>query len=122
MRIPLALLAIFCGLMLVLGNIGRSDRLRITTREDPFTVVVSLPDVTEQYRWLSVFGCSAAVFEHGTFCTGDYERESGQETRADQQQYPFPWRPVPRGTLLLIAVVFDANGKPVVRGQATVVR
>lgn len=123
MRIPLAILAMFCGVLMIAGAFtSKGDRLRITTRDTPFTVVVTLPDVTESYRWLSVYGCSAAVYEHGTFCTGDFERESTQETRSDQQQYPFPWANRPRGTLLIIAAAFDAAGKPLARGETKVFR
>lgn len=107
----------------VYGFISK-ETLKITTREErrDFTVTITLFDITPDYRWVSVYGCSAAVYEHGTFCTGDFERESTQEVRIDQAQYPFFWRNMPRGTLQITALAFDQDGKKLAAGQKTVFR
>jgi hypothetical protein len=119
-----AIFAIVCGVLLIAGSMGNADRLKITTREDrtQLTVTITVFDITPEYRWLSVYGCSAAVYEHGTFCTGDYERESTQEVRQDQAQYVFPYRRIPRGTLQFTAIVFDQDGKRLAANQKTVLR
>lgn len=124
MRIPLAFLAIFCGVLFVAGSLSNKEKLKISYREEGtrFDVMITLFSITPEYRWLSVYGCSAAIYEHGTFCTGDFERESTQEVRQEQNQYPFPWRNMPGGTLQITAVAFDQDGKPLAKGQKTVPR
>ena len=124
MRIPLTLLAIFCGALMIAGSLADKDALKITTREERtlFTVTVTLFDITPEYRWLSVYGCSAEVYEHGTFCTGDFERESTMEVRHDVSQHLFPWRNMPRGTLQITAIAFDRDGKALASNKKTVLR
>jgi hypothetical protein len=123
-RIPLTLLAIFVAVLLAAGAMKEREPLKITVREErtAFNVTVTVFTVTPESRWLSLYGCSAEVYEHGTFCTGDFERESTQEVRHDQAQYPFLWRNMPRGTLQLTAVVFDQDGKRLAANQRTVFR
>ena len=117
-----ALLAIVCGLLFVLGG-SRGDRMSVRTISEPtlLTVVITLNDISEKYRWLSVYGCSADVYEHGTFCTGDFERESSQEV-SGRKQYLFAWRNLPKGTMLIRAMAFDANSKALATGQTVVFR
>jgi hypothetical protein len=115
---------IVCGVLLIAGSMAKADTVKITTREDrtQITVTVTVFDITPEYRWLSVYGCSAAVYEHGTFCTGDYERESTQEVRQDRAQYIFPYRRLPSGTLQFTAIVFDQDGTRLAANSKTVLR
>jgi len=111
----LAACCIVMGVVFVYGFIaGSEDRLRISTREEQWTfvVTVTLPDVTAEYRWVSLHACTAERGDDDptTYCTYFWERESTQETRPDQQQYPFEWRHAPGGLLLLTAVAVDASG------------
>lgn len=105
------------GVLFVYGFIAGNgrDRLKIVTREEKpdFTVVVTLNDVTEDYRWVSLQACTAERGEENPtpYCTYYWERESTQETRPDQLQYPFRWRSVPGGLLLITAAAFDKDGK-----------
>lgn len=124
MRLPLAILVVFCGVLFVAGSLATKDALKISIRDEKtlFTVTITLFDVTPDYRWLSVYGCSAEVYEHGTFCTGNYERESTQEVRHDTAQHLFPWRNIPRGTMQITAIAFDQDGKRLAAGQRTVIR
>jgi hypothetical protein len=51
------------------------------------TVIVTLRDADERYRWLSVYACGAAfTSENVVYCAGQWERESTQEIGARQQQ------------------------------------
>lgn len=123
----IAIVAIVCGSILLFGGwfIERKDRMRITTEKaDRYSlnVTVTLFDVKENYRWLALYGCTAEMTESGTFCDGNFERESGQETRVDQAQYRFPWRSLPPGMIRLTAMAFDANQKVVAQQQITVFR
>jgi hypothetical protein len=120
----LALLAILCGVLLLAGSMGKADALKISTREDRrvMTVTVTAFSITPAYRWVSLYGCTAEVQEHGTFCTGDFERESTQEVRETVNQYPFEWRNLPRGTMQFTAMVFDQDGKRLAVNQKTVLR
>jgi hypothetical protein len=96
------------------------DRMTLKTVQDKrlLTVIVGLPDVDDRYRWLSVYGCSAHVQETGTFCTGDFERESTQEIYG-RKQYLFDWRDLPGGTMQITAMAFDVDDRAL--AQQTVV-
>ena len=106
---------IVLGVIFCVGFMLPKDRLKITTREDKpdFTITVTLQDVNEDYRWVSLYACTAERGEDSpaAYCTYFWERESTQETRADQFQYPFRWRHVPGGLLLVTAMAFDKEGK-----------
>jgi hypothetical protein len=107
---------IVLGVIFVYGFIaGREDRLRIQTREEQLSLVVTvtLPDVSAEYAWVSLYLCTAERGEDNpqAYCTGDWDTESTHPTRPDQMQYPFPLRSVPGGLLLVTAMAFDANGK-----------
>jgi hypothetical protein len=117
MKRLLSACAIVCGVIMLYGFIAGNgrDRLKIQTREDKpdFTITVSLPDLTPEYRYVSLHACTAERGEENpqAYCTYFWERESTQETRGDQFQYPFRWRSVPGGLLLVTAMAFDAEGK-----------
>ena len=122
----LALFAIVCGCLFIYGFLV-AERINISTRKEqgatPFTVVITLPNVTESYRWVSVYGCSAETdSENITRCDGNWERESTQETRMDQRQYVFPWRGTPRTLVQVSAMAFDRDGKTLASGQTKVFR
>ena len=122
----LALFAILCGVLFVYGFLV-AERISITTRKEqgstPFTVVITLPSIKPEYRWISLYGCTAETdSESITRCDGNWERESTQETRVDQRQYVFPWRGTPRTLLQLSAMAFDGNGKTLASGQTRVYR
>lgn len=121
-RLLLGLLLTFC--VCFAFGYTLAEQLKISTREErtQLTVTITLFSITPEYRWLSVYACSAEVYEHGTFCTGDFERESTQEVRQDQRQYLFPWRHLPRGTLQITSIAFDREGKALAKGQRTVLR
>lgn len=116
LRRLLAACAIVLGVIFCVGFMlpGR-DRLKIQTREDnpDFTVTVTLQDVSADYRYVSLHACTAERGEENpqAYCTYFWERESTQETRADQVQYPFKWRRVPGGLLLITAMAFDKDGQ-----------
>lgn len=118
-----ALFAIFCAVLLLLGG-AKEHRLTIRTLPEDtlLTISVTLNDVDESYRWLTVYGCSAEQSETGVFCTGDFERESTQELFWAKKQHLFTWRHLPRGTLYIISVAYDVDRKPLARGQAVVFR
>jgi len=124
MKHAIAFVTIVCGALLMFGGlVHRGDRLTLRTLAEPrlVTVIVGLPDVDARYRWLSVYGCSAEVGEHGAFCTGDFERESTQEL-ADRKQYLIAWRDMPRGTLLITAMAFDADQRTLAANRTVVFR
>lgn len=118
-----AIVAIVCACLLLVGGSDQRERLRVTVLSEPtlLTVVITFKTVTDAYRWLSVQGCSAQITEHGSFCTGDYETESSVELSGRKQEL-FHWRHVPRGTLLVTAMAFDVDRKPLAMGQAVVFR
>lgn len=125
MRI-IALLCILGGCLFVAGFL-MTEKLRISTRDDKatgFTVTVTLPNVTPEDRWIELYGCSAELLDDAGFrCTEFWERRSTQEPRMDQVQYPFPWgKYVPRGPMILVAVVFDQNRQVRVSGETRVLR
>lgn len=125
MKNILVALVIVLSLILLVGWMkgdGR-DTLRISTvtEQTVLTVSVTLNHVTDAYRWLSLYGCSAEVTENGTFCTGTFERESTIELFGRKQEL-FLWRNMPQGTLRLTAEAFDANHRVLATGQITVLR
>ena len=112
-----ALLAVLTVYGFVFGE--RSDRIKIQTRDERklSTITITLFDVNENYRWITVYACSAERGEESpqAFCNYLWERESTMETRVDQAQYPFEkWR-VPGGLILITAVAFDQFNKPLAR-------
>lgn len=123
-----ALFAIFATVLMLaaaLTEAARADRLRISTREEKtlFTVTITLKDVTPAYKWLAVYLCTAEIDESNQAkCNGYWEGESGREVYAGQSQYPVPFRNVPRGTLWVFAMAFDAEKKALARNQATILR
>lgn len=124
----LALLAILCGVLFALGGTTapKRDRLRLRVLTEPrlVTVVVTLPDVSERYRWLSVYACSAAFAPDSpeVHCTGDFERESSFELSGGRTQHLIYWRDLPRGTLQVQAMAFDADQQVLASGVLTVFR
>ncbi len=122
----LALFAAVCGVLFIYGFL-MVDAIRVSTREfkdTGFDVLVTLPSVTEHYRWVQVYGCAAEVTDEAEVeCVGFWDRKSMQETRVDQRQYPFPWgRYVPRGKLLIVSTAYDANWQVLARGRTVVIR
>jgi hypothetical protein len=122
----IALFAILCGSLFIYGFLA-SDRLRVTWRAEerniPFTVTVTSPRITEDHRWVSLYGCSAELVDNVVHCDGFWEVQSTHPMRIDQAQYPFPLRGTPkRGTLQFTAMTFDGNNKPLGRGQTLVMR
>lgn len=119
----LALLS--AGALLFGGWSARGDRLtlKVIPERRLVSVIVGLPDVDERYRWLSVYGCSAAmgIDNPATFCTGEFERESSFEV-SERRQYLVYWRDMPRGMLLVTAMAFDANQKALAQHTTTVFR
>ena len=120
MKSLLVACAIVLAVIVVYGFIfpARPDRLKISTREErpAFTVTITAFDVTPQYRWIALHACTAARAEDmQAYCTYDWERESTQEVRLDQVQYPFVWRNVPGGLLLITAMVFDIDDRVLAR-------
>jgi hypothetical protein len=118
---------IVMGAIFVYGFIaGKDDRLKITTREEQlkFVVTVTLLDVTPEYAWVGVNICTAERGEDNPqpYCTYFWESESTHPTRADQVQYPIPFRGVPGGLLLITAVAWDRDKKVKARGSVTVQR
>lgn len=120
-----ALLAAVCGVLFLSGFIIHepAHRLNIRTLDEDtqFTVSITLPDVTDEYRWLSVYVCSADQTESGVYCTGWFERESTQEIYR-RKQYLFTWRRLPKGLIQITAVAFDVDDKPLARNQVRVFR
>jgi hypothetical protein len=118
-----AAFAIICGVLFVYGFMAEAgkDRITVTTRDERklSTITVTLFDINEDYRWITVYACSAERGEESpqAFCNYFWERESTQETRVDQVQYPFEkWR-VPGGLILITAVAFDKYNKPLARKE-----
>jgi hypothetical protein len=121
-----ATFCIFCGVLFIYGFL-MVDSIRVSTREfkdTGFDVLVTLASVTPRYTWVEVYGCAAEITQDGVVvCVGAWDRTSTQQTRTDQQQYPFPWgRHVPKGTLLIVAHAMDANGDVLARGRTVVMR
>lgn len=121
--------AVFAAGLLLYGELSegaRNGRIKLSTRSEKRDVIVTvtLRDLGPEYRWLSVYICTAEFGEENPqpFCNYFWERESGQEVRQDQAQYPFLFRNVPGGTLWVFAMAFDANRNPLARNQATVLR
>jgi hypothetical protein len=121
-----AAFAIVCGILFVYGFIAESatDRITLKAMTEPrlLTVVVMLHDIDEDYRWLSVYGCSADMTETGTHCTGNFERESTIELFGGWKHHFISWRDVPKGTMQITAMAFDANQKQLAVGQLVVFR
>lgn len=119
-------LVITYGVMFAVGY--TAAKIAISTRTDDkrpaeFYVTATVPAVTAEARWVEVYVCSAEIDEDsGARCDFRWERRSLQETRTDQRQYIFMYRHVPRGTLLIMAAVADANWKTLATGQRTVLR
>lgn len=119
---------LICGLLFIYGfvftNNERRDRLNITAAQHKrlLTVVIALPDVNSRYRWLSVYGCSADVTEAGVQCNGWFERESSTELDGQRKQHLFDWRDLPGGTMRVVGMAFDGDGKVLAQNQVTVFR
>ena len=122
-----ALFAVVCGCLFIAGFLF-TEKLKLTVREDKATglsVVVTLPNVKPEDRWIELYGCSAELVDDAGFrCLDDgWSRRSTQEPRADQRQYVFPWgKYVPRGPLILMAVVYDEQRSVRVSGETRVLR
>lgn len=118
-----ALFALICVCLLLFGG-AREDRLTIRTlpEETALTISITLHDVNESYRWLSVYGCAAEHTEAGVYCTGHFERESTQELFGGKKQHLFTWRHLPSGMMQITSVAFDVDRRPLARGQAVVFR
>jgi hypothetical protein len=123
-----ALVAILCGVLFALGGTTapKRDRLRLRVLTEPrlITVIVTLPDVSDRYRWLSVYACSAAFPSDSpsAYCTGDFERESSFELSGGATQHLVHWRDMPRGTIQVQAMAFDAEQQILASGVLTVFR
>lgn len=119
-----AVLAIVCACLLLWGGMfDGPDKLKLSTIHEPtlLTIVVTFPNVNDTYRFLSVHGCSAEVMESGTYCTGDFERESSLELFGHKQELLY-WRHLPPGTMLVTAMAFDENQKVLASGTTVVFR
>ena len=123
-----AAFAIVCGVLFVYGFISEAgkDRLKLSKLEErrKFTLIVSAPDVTDTYRWLQVYGCSAYISETaGVECdpTGWFS-SSLHPMRADQKQYPIPYLNLPGGTIHFTAFARDAYANQIAQAQLTVLR
>lgn len=116
---------IVLGVLFVYGFIRgeRRERMEVRVLVEPrlITASIYLPDVSDRYRFLSVYGCPVEITETGTFCTGEWERESTQEIQG-YKQYLFTWRDLPGGSMRVTAMAFDADHKVVAQGQKTVFR
>lgn len=124
-----ACFAVFATVLLLYGQLSDAaglGKLKISTRQDSptlFTVTITLNSVTPEYKWLAVYLCTADIGEDSqTRCNGYWDGESGREVYANQSQYPVPFRNVPRGTLWVFAMAFDADKKALARNQATILR
>lgn len=123
-RILLGLVLAYC-VFFALGY--TSAKISISTRQEKsrpeYYVTATVPSVTADARWVELYACSADITEDaGVRCNFHWERRSLQELRTDQRQYEFMYRTVPRGTLLLMAAVSDANWKTLATGQRVVMR
>lgn len=120
----LAVLVIVCGCLLALSEGEALDKMgvKVLAERRLITVIISLKDADERYRFLSVYACGAAhTSENIVYCTGNWERESSQEI-GSQKQHLIAWRDLPRGTLWVQAMAFDANRKLLARGSTVVFR
>lgn len=121
----IAALVILCGVLFIYGFL-MAERVRISVHKTSSTaidVIVTVPNVNEAHT-LYLEACSAEMAEDGVmFCAeeGWYIR-SAHPMRADQQQYPFPLRNVPRGWLMFSAAVLDFNGTTLASGETRMVR
>ena len=111
-----------CLLLLFLGW-RRADRLTLRAMDSAtvLTVVITLNDITDKYRFVSVYGCAAEHTDSGVQCTGTYERESTFEVQG-RKQYLVDWRHVPKTLLALEAMAFDAEHRVLARGTLLVLR
>ena len=109
--------SIVLGVIFVYGFVAGDDkgRIRVVVADERrvLNVTVTLFDITDQYAWVTLYGCTAERAEETMqmYCTYFWERESTQTIRRDQNQYPFVWRQVPGGLLQLTAVAFDRHDK-----------
>ena len=114
--------------LLIVSAYGFIDRKGITlqARSQPrlVTVRITLNDVGDTYRWLGVYGCSAELSEDSPapYCNGFWERDSGFEIDGTKKFHQIEWRDLPGGTMLIIAVARDADGKQIASGQTTLFR
>lgn len=125
MRRLLLGLALTYAVFFVFGFI-MAETIKITTRMErttAFHVMVTLPRVTPEHRWVELYACGAEITDEGDVrCAGHWDRRSLQET-SDRRQYDFALgRYVPRGTLQISAVAMDANWKVLASGQTRVIR
>ena len=117
MRNLLTACCIVLGVIFVYGFIAGDDkgRMRVVVADERrvLNVTVTLYDITDEYAWVTLYGCTAERAEETMqmYCTYFWERESTQTIRRDQNQYPFVWRQVPGGLLQLTAVAFDRHDK-----------
>ena len=115
-------LVLACLLLLFLSG-TRADRLSLSAVNTAtlLTVVITLNDITDEYRFVSVFGCAAMQTEEGVRCTGDYERESSFEVQG-RKQYLVDWRHVPKTLIAIEARAFDAQHRVLAKGTIVVLR
>lgn len=105
----------------------RTEQIKIGVRwenDTRFYVTATLPYVTDDYRWLEVFICSASMDEEtAVTCDPDgWASLSGKSPRVDQRQYEIPFRDAPRGTKLILAKATDQNWKVLASGRKVVLR
>lgn len=123
----LALFAIVCGCLFI-GGFLMAERVSIKVldvkgRVMDIDVIVTVPSVTEEARWLALYGCSAEMDDRNQiYCNDGWEFQSTHPVRVDQRQYPFPIRSVPKGWLQFSAVVTDYDGKTLAAGSTRVIR
>lgn len=120
----LAVLVILCGCLLALSEGEALDKMGVKVLDERrlVTVIISLKDADERYRFLSVYACGAALTQESVvYCTGNWERESSIEIGA-QRQHLFHWRDLPGGTLWVTGMAFDADRKLLAKGQTVVFR
>ena len=128
-RLLAGLIATFCVFFAVGYTLAeRSDVIKISTRRDEkrpteFYVIATLPAITPAYRWLEVYVCLAEIdAENNVRCSFTWDARSLKETRPDQRQYEFPYRFVPRGTLLILASAADSQWRLLAAGRKVILR
>lgn len=129
-RLLLALLATY-GVFFAVGYTlaERTEQIKIGVRQDErrpteYYVIVTLPAVTPEYRWLEVFMCAASMDDQMTVTCdpAGWASLSGKSPRVDQRQYEIAFRYAPRGTKLILAKAVDQQWKVLASGRKVVLR
>lgn len=128
-KILAGLLLTFCVFFFVGYTVAeKTETIKLSTRTDEkrstdFHVTATLPAITPNFRWVEVYVCAAEIDDDNNIrCTFTWDSRSLQEVRADQRQYPFTYRFVPRGPLLILAMAADSEWKLLATGRKVVLR